>query len=93
MIKNASYLLTYLLKFDFANSSDIKFCEGCQTNGHASGAAIIFFYTEHCSVWSFNDNRDGYRLQMGGVDLQQQDRTKKESIATARSYNFADVIL
>ena len=35
----------------------------------------------------------GYRLQMGGVDLQQQDRTKKESIATARSYNFADVSL
>ena len=29
---------------------------------------------------------------MGGVDLQQQDRTKKESIATARSYNFADVM-
>ena len=49
-------------------------------------------YTEHCSVWPFNDNRDGYRLQMGGVDLQQQDRTKKESIATARSYNFADVM-
>ena len=30
---------------------------------------------------------------MGGVNLQQQDRTKKDSIATARSYGFDDVCL